>query len=188
VGECVVLVSESEPDDKRLVAYIVPADDATFDSDALRAHLKALLPPHMIPSAFVRIENMPLASNGKIDKGILLRSERPSNMTPPEFASARTATERTLRDIWAEVLKVDSIGIRDNFFEIGGYSLLIPAVLWRVHDSFGIEMTIRSMFEHPTIEGFARELSARLLDAVSRLSDEDVEALLHRAEDVPRNV
>jgi amino acid adenylation domain-containing protein len=149
VADCVVVVREDVPGDRRLVAYVAGAVDA----DALREHLRGSLPDYMVPSAFVALDALPLTPNGKVDRKAL---------PAPDFASAqeryvapRTPVEEMLAEIWAEVLRLERVGVEESFFELGGHSLLATRVVSRVREVFAIELPLRTLFEGPTVAELA---------------------------------
>jgi acyl carrier protein len=151
VREAVVVAREDESGGKRLVAYIVAQAAETAPTSELRRYLKERLPEHMIPSAFLLLEELPLTPNGKVDR----RSLPAPDDTRPELAAAyiapRTAVEEIIAGIWSEVLKVERVGICDNFFELGGHSLLATQVVSRVREAFHLELPLRFLFEQPTV-------------------------------------
>ncbi|HYH78527.1 MAG TPA: amino acid adenylation domain-containing protein, partial [Longimicrobium sp.] len=154
VSGALVVVREDVPGDRRLVAYV--ATDA--ETDVLRAHLRAALPEHMVPSAFVRLETLPNTATGKIDPRTLpapvYESDEERHVAP------RTPTEETLAAIWAEVLGVRRVGVHDVFFEMGGNSLLATRVASRVRGAFAVEVTVRAIFEGPTVAVLAERVDA----------------------------
>jgi amino acid adenylation domain-containing protein len=156
VRQAVVLAREDFPGKKLLVAYVVGEAAA----DALKAHLAASLPAYMVPAAYVRLEALPLTSNGKVDRRAL--------PVPGAAAFARrgpepphTMTERVLAEIWAEVLGVKQVGRRDNFFDLGGHSMLAVQLVARVREALNPAATVTDVFTHPTLY----ELAARLQGA-----------------------
>lgn len=164
VQACAVIVREDKPGDKRLVAYVVEqscelevaigkeAQTATrnLQPATLREHLKTNLPDHMIPSAFVMLDALPLSPNGKIDSRAL-----PAPMALAAVISidgaAQTATETALAVIWAELLGVLQVGRRDNFFDLGGHSLLATRLIYRVQEMFAVSLSIHQLFSGPTV-------------------------------------
>src|SRR3981081_2430530 len=153
VEQAVVVAREDAPDDKRLVGYVVGAAGASPDANELRAHLKRSLPDYMVPSAFVVLAALPLTPNGKVDGRALPGPEgRPEIGT---YVAPRTATEEVLASIWCEVLKLDRVGIEDNFFALGGHSLVATRVIARVRDVFEGELPLRALFEAPTVRELA---------------------------------
>ncbi|MBV9775389.1 MAG: amino acid adenylation domain-containing protein, partial [Gemmatimonadetes bacterium] len=152
VREAVVLVREDAPGERRLVAYLT-ADGAAPDTAALRAHLHAALPEYMIPSAFVALEAFPLTPNGKVDRRALPAPEA-GRMDEAGYLAPRTPVEETLAGIWAEVLRVERVGVHDDYFELGGDSILSIQVVSRARRA-GVHLTPRQLFEHPTVAELA---------------------------------
>ncbi|WP_071191494.1 amino acid adenylation domain-containing protein [Trichormus sp. NMC-1] len=152
IRESKVITREDIPGDKRLIAYIIPISTQNHPSEILnqiRQFLKEKLPDYMIPSACVVLEAFPLTPNGKIDHRAL---------PAPNFTSAQTnyvvpgtSTEENLVKIWSQILKVEPVGIHDNFFELGGHSLLGTQVISRICQDFEIILSLRALFETPTI-------------------------------------
>ncbi|MFI8996700.1 amino acid adenylation domain-containing protein [Streptomyces sp. NPDC053542] len=147
VARAAVTVREDRPGDRRLVAYVVPADgDGELDAGRLRAELAEELPAHMVPSAVVPLDRLPLTPNGKLDHRAL---------PAPEAATGggrlpRSAHEEVLCRLFAEVLGADQVGIDDNFFESGGHSLLASRLAGRIGRALGVEVPLRAVFEAPT--------------------------------------
>ena len=180
VRECVVIAREDVPGDRRLVSYVVPSDGAAPTLGDLQAFLGGELPEHMIPTALVPLESLPLTPNGKIDRAAL----PPPDGVRPELAKAfrapQSSVEETIAEIWRVVLKVDRVGLDDNFFALGGHSLLATQVVARVRAAFGIQLPLRVLFEAPTVAGLAEGVHAiqGLLDEVTSLSPAAVSAHL----------
>ena len=175
VREAFVMVREDTVGDKRLVAYVVPAEPALNLSD-LRDWLTEQLPLSMIPSAFARLDALPLTSNGKVDvKALPVTGE-----ARPELATAYTAPhseiERSIAAIWQAVLKVDRVGIHDNFFELGGNSLLIAQAHHRLREELKRELSLVDMFKYPTVNALAQHLSRNGQAAAPLYQDLQVQA------------
>jgi amino acid adenylation domain-containing protein len=160
VREAVVIAREDTPGDQRLVAYYTeePRGSNQFRRDALRRSLAAKLPDYMVPTAFVRLESLPVTVNGKLDRKAL---PAPGSDAYVSLAheSPVGETETMLAEIWAEFLKLDRVGRRDNFFELGGHSLLAVRMVSRVTALFGRRVALFSFIQTPTIEHLAHLLS-----------------------------
>ncbi|MFE7296902.1 amino acid adenylation domain-containing protein [Streptomyces sp. NPDC057579] len=158
IDAAAVVVREDTLGDKRLVAYVVPERDRPADPAALRAAAARALPDYMVPAAFVVLETLPLTANGKIARTALPApdlSAEGSGRPPAE------GTERRVADLVAAVLGVPEVGADDDFFRLGGHSLLVARLVNRVRADFGAELSIREVFEHATVAGLAGLLSGR---------------------------
>ncbi|WP_020523993.1 non-ribosomal peptide synthetase/MFS transporter [Catelliglobosispora koreensis] len=144
-----VVVRPDASGEPALVAYTV--GEAT--GAVLKSHLAATLPAHLVPSAFVGLSELPLTPNGKLDRKAL---PAPAFETSRERTAPRTPMEQLIAVVWAEVLGLPDIGVHDDFFERGGHSLLAARVIARLRDAAGIDLPLRELFAHPTIEGLAR--------------------------------
>ncbi|MDJ0676181.1 MAG: amino acid adenylation domain-containing protein, partial [Calothrix sp. MO_167.B42] len=153
VGQTVAIVREDVAGDKRLVVYIVPHGQQTPTASDLHSFLKEKLPSYMLPSAIVFLSELPLTSNGKIDRKALPAPDVHRQLTA-SFVAPRNGIEQTLAEIWAGVLRVDSVGIEDNFFELGGDSILGLQTIARANQK-GIYLTAKQLFEHQTIAELA---------------------------------
>ncbi|MCU5053216.1 non-ribosomal peptide synthetase [Bacillus cereus] len=149
VKEAVVIVREDQPGDKRLVAYVVGDGNV----DAWREYLKAKLPSYMVPSGFVAMEAIPLTANGKVDREALPMPEE--KQINSECVGPRNSNEQILTTIWKRVLGVKKVGIYDNFFEIGGDSILSIQIISQA-SQVGLKLTPKQMFECPTIAELAQ--------------------------------
>jgi acyl-coenzyme A synthetase/AMP-(fatty) acid ligase len=152
VKDCVVVARE-DAGDKRLVAYVVGANGKAPDANELRAHLRTSLPEYMVPSAFVRLEGLPLTPNGKIDRKALPAPEGDA-VVRGAYEAPRNPTEELVAGIWCEVLKVDKVGVNDNFFDLGGHSLLLLQLQQKLKAALDRDFSLISFFRHPTIRGF----------------------------------
>ncbi|MUG94289.1 amino acid adenylation domain-containing protein [Scytonema sp. UIC 10036] len=150
---CVVIAREDNPQDKRLVAYIVPQPEQTLTVSQVREFLKEKLPDYMVPKAIVILESLPLTPNGKIDRRALPVPESRTGIEN-EIVLPRTPIEEKLAQIWAQVLRVPVVGIHDNFFELGGDSILSIQIITRAKQA-GIELTVKQLFAHQTIAELA---------------------------------
>jgi hypothetical protein len=151
VREAVVVVREDAPGDRRLVAYVVAEEEAS--PAELRAHLTGRLPEYMVPSAFVRLESLPLTPSGKVNRRALPAPEYEAGAG--RYVAPRTPVEEVLAGIWAEVLRLERVGVGETFFELGGHSLLATKVASRIRAAFGVELPLRAFFEGPTVAALA---------------------------------
>lgn len=156
VRDAVVLAREDGAGGKRLVGYVVPepADPPLLAPESLRQHLDDRLPRHMVPHAFVLLERFPLTPNGKIDRLALPPAAEARKPCAASMAP-RSQTEMALAAIWSELLGVRDIGIADDFFDLGGQSLVAMRMVARVRDAFGVDLQLRNLFERPTVAGLA---------------------------------
>ncbi|WP_330277065.1 amino acid adenylation domain-containing protein [Lentzea sp. NBC_00516] len=170
VAEVVVAAPRTESGTRQLVAYVVPAPDATEPvGDTLRRHLAKSLPDYLVPSAFVRLPRLPLTPNGKVDRRALPRPSRADVLTAAYRAPA-TPTEEALCRQWAEVLGRDEVGADDDFFALGGDSISSLRLMSRVRRTFGVEVTPRDLFDAPTVAGLAE----RVVDLVLAKLENDL--------------
>ncbi|MUH00714.1 amino acid adenylation domain-containing protein, partial [Scytonema sp. UIC 10036] len=154
VQACCVVAREDTRGDKRLVAYMVPYPHQTITVSELRQFLKAKLPEYMIPGAFVVLESLPLTPNGKVDRRALPIPELDSTLLC-QYVAPRTPTEEMLALLWAQVLKVELVGIHDNFFTLGGHSLLATQLVSRIRNIFKVELPLRELFAAATVAELA---------------------------------
>ncbi len=156
VRECVAVARADGAGTTRLVAYVVPEAGSAPAPEELRAALAERLPDHVVPSAFVLLESLPLSPTGKVDRRAL-----PAPEAPPESegrGAPRTPTEEVLAEVWAEVLGLARSGIHDDFFAHGGHSLLATRVVSRVRRAFGVDVPVRAVFEAPTPAALAERV------------------------------
>jgi amino acid adenylation domain-containing protein len=156
VRDSVVVAREDSPGDRRLVVYVVSQQRTSLTTQELRSFLKDKLPDYMVPSAFVILDALPLTPNGKIDRKALPAPDQNRSEFEQSYVAPRTPVEELLAEIWAEVLKVERVGIHDNFFDLGGHSLKATQVMSRLRDAIQVDLSLRFLFESPTVEGLAR--------------------------------
>ncbi|HEU4562699.1 MAG TPA: amino acid adenylation domain-containing protein, partial [Longimicrobium sp.] len=153
VADCTVLAREDEAGDRRLVAYIV----GEAETEALRDHLRLTLPEYMVPSAFVFLDELPLTPNGKLDRRAL-PAPGSDAYAAREYEAPADETEQALAEIWAEVLRAERVGRRDNFFDLGGHSLSAVQVVSRVRQVLEVTVAVRELFTRPVLKDFAQEV------------------------------
>jgi amino acid adenylation domain-containing protein len=142
----------------RVAAYYLSENSPTVAE--LRAHLARWLPDYMLPAHFIRLDRLPLTPNGKIDRQALATLCYGNIQPARDFVAPRTGTERALAAIWSELLYVKNIGVDDDFFDLGGQSLVAIKALSRIRDVFEVDVPLRNLFEHPTVAGLAEVIDA----------------------------
>lgn len=192
IREAVVTLQDDAMDGKRLVAYLrakfgdttggdsssVRSPKASFDEGSVRRFLKERLPDYMIPAIFVVMPAFPMTANGKVNRRALPPPELSGLPGVSDFVPPASETEKALALIWREVLGLKEVSVRDNFFDLGGHSLLIMQVISRVRDAFQIELRMRCLFDAPTIAGLARVIEEILLKEINQLSDHEAHRLV----------
>ncbi|MGH9895247.1 MAG: non-ribosomal peptide synthetase, partial [bacterium] len=188
--EAAVLCGEDPSGEPRLVAYCVAAKTPAPSVTELRGYLREKLPDYMQPSAFIMLDALPLTPNGKVDRVALsmpppVRPELAKPFVPPQ-----TPVQETLTAIWAEVLGLDRVGIHDDFLDLGGHSLMATRILSRVAEAFGVELSLQSLLQAPTVAQMAATISAsqtksasqedlrRMLAELEALSEDEAQRLL----------
>ncbi|MCY7900089.1 non-ribosomal peptide synthetase [Bacillus inaquosorum] len=168
VKEAAVLARDVSAEEKELVAYIVPEKGNNLPN--LYRHLAGTLPPYMIPATINNISRMPLTSSGKLDRSALPEPENNASLT---YMPPRTLIEADLAHIWGDVLNKQQIGIRDDFFQLGGQSLKAAALVSRIHKKLNIELPISEVFSNPTIESMAVKLMSLKEHAFTQIEPAD---------------
>ena len=167
VRASVVVARQEASGEQRLVAYVVAREEQGIESAELRQYLGDRLPVYMIPSTFVRLETLPVLSNGKVDRKALPAPEELAGAEEQEYVAPRTPIEEMLAGIWAEVLQLERISIHDNFFDLGGHSLLVTQVLSRVRDAFNTQLPLRSFFDARSLKDLAASIEAEMQNGSS---------------------
>ncbi len=164
VQQAIVVVREDISGDQRLVAYLIANSDISESGEsvtnaALRLWLAEHLPQFMIPSAFVMLETFPLTPNGKVDRRALPSPEASGQMASVSFVSPQSGAERAVAEVWCEVLRIERAGTNDNFFDLGGHSLLVVQLQSKLRERFDREMSLMELFRRPTVGAIAEFLS-----------------------------
>jgi acyl carrier protein len=158
VREAVVTLREEASGDRRLVAYVAGEGDHDALTEDLRNRLRQVLPEYMVPSAFVILDSLPLNQNGKVDKKALpapAAGARGRDHVPPQGR-----VQEVVAAVWKDVLGLQSVGAHDNFFDLGGHSMLAARLLGRLRDAFAVDVPLRSLFQQPTVAGLADVIQA----------------------------
>jgi amino acid adenylation domain-containing protein/thioester reductase-like protein len=169
VKEAAVIVREDIPGEKRLVAYVTLREGGGPDVDQLREDLKAVLPDYMIPSPLVVLPKLPSTPNGKLDRGALLASEL-AGSTSRQYDAPRGEIEEAVAAIWRELLGLQRVGRQDNFFEVGGHSMLVVRALSKLSQRFGVSLKVTDLYKTPTIY----QLATRIAKGMAREDQVDL--------------
>lgn len=181
VQTCAVAARVSEGGEKELIAYLVlkPASE-TPTAEEVRDFAAASLPEHMIPTGFVRIEALPLTANGKLDRAALPAQSEANTLVQTPYRAPETPVEQRLVEIVAEVLGRGRVGADDNFFLIGGHSLLGAQMIVRIGAAFGVELTLLHLFQAQTISRLAATLEELILEKIESMSEDEARRLAAR--------
>jgi amino acid adenylation domain-containing protein len=174
VEAAVVVVNQARPGETIIVAYLVPDQQVTPSAGELRNFLKERLPEYMVPSAFVMLEAFPLLPSGKLDRRALPAVEGVRPALEASFVAPGTDVERTIAAVWQEVLRLEKVSLHDNFFDLGGHSLLLIQVNSRLREALNRNISMVVMFQYPTISALARHLSLDHDQQPARPSDHQV--------------
>ncbi len=175
VREAAVIAREDTPGEKRLVAYVTSRDGARPDAEDLRTHLSGMLPEHMLPSAFIVLESLPLTSSGKLNRRALPAPARDAYVLEA-YQGAEGEIEEGLVEIWRELLSVDRVGRHDNFFELGGHSLHGMKLAVRIEERFSVRLPVAAVFQYATIAKLAQFVDSQQLASAQSL-DCDMETM-----------
>lgn len=176
----IVVAHEDGFGDKRLVAYIVVAPGTQITAAELREMLSTYLPDYMIPASFIVLETLPETSNGKIDRAALPAPESTNTLQDEVFVRPTTPAEERIAHIVTTLLKLDQVSIDDNFFMLGGHSLLGTQIIAQVSETFGVDLPLRSLFESPTIRLLAAEIERRIIANLETMSETETLRLLDK--------
>jgi thioesterase domain-containing protein/acyl carrier protein len=158
IGQCVVILREDRPGDKKLVAYFTCGQGQAPSPEQLRSHVGAALPEYMIPAAYVHLEALPLTPSGKVDRRGLPAPDLKDVHTQERYTAPRNDIESQLAQVWGEVLGLERIGVHDNFFSLGGHSLMAVNLFARINERFGKRLPLSLLFQHGTIAQVAKAI------------------------------
>jgi amino acid adenylation domain-containing protein len=164
VQQAVVTAAEGGAGGRKLVAHVVPIGEA-IDFTEIAAFLSARLPDYMVPSEYVLLESLPLTATGKLDRRALRAADKIAPTYKCEYIRPATPTEEAVAAIWSEVLGKGLIDVRDNFFDLGGHSLVANQIVSRIRIALGLEIPLKTLFEHPTIQGLSAVIDSGLIAA-----------------------
>jgi amino acid adenylation domain-containing protein len=181
VRESVVIGREyGREKENRLLAYIVPETNSAPAARDLRSHLSSFLPDYMIPSTFVCLESLPLNANGKIDLAALPPPQRSNTLREKVAAESASPLEQRVAGILAKLLSLDQVDPNDNFFFLGGHSLLGTQLITRLGNTFGVDLSLKTLFNHPTVAQLSSEIEKLLVAKLQAMSEEEAEKRLKR--------
>lgn len=172
-----VVAREVEPGDKRLVAYFVLAGKTQPTHTELRNFIAARLPAYMIPATFVKLKDLPLNPSGKVDRATLPAPNAENALHDSSFIAPRTPIEERLAPMLASLLDLDRVSVEDNFFLLGGHSLLGTQLIARIRDTFEVELSLRSLFDLPTISKLSEHIERLILDKLQAMSEDEAQLL-----------
>ncbi|HSH67653.1 MAG TPA: phosphopantetheine-binding protein, partial [Bacteroidia bacterium] len=156
VKEALVIAKANHQNQKELVAYIVSNEE--LNALDLQEHLSKTLPLNMIPGHYIQLEELPLTANGKIDRKKLPDTQGAEMDTGVEYVAPSNETEEKLVAMWQEILEREKIGVKDNFFKIGGHSLKAALLVSQIRKAFDVTLNLTDLFNNPTVEGVANEI------------------------------
>lgn len=178
VQTSMVLARDDTPGDKHLVAYVVLNQGMNASTNALQEWLAERLPDYMIPTIFVRLDTLPVTTNGKVDRAALPAPDASNILQREDTATPGTPIEERLVEIVAPLLDLEQVGIDDNFFLLGGNSMMGTQLIMRVAETFGIDLPLRTLFEMPTVRQLAAEIERLIVARVEAMSEVEVLGLL----------
>lgn len=183
VQSSAVIAREDTPEDKRLVAYIVPTVGMHVPPSDLQKTLAAHLPDHMIPATFVLLKSLPITPNDKLDRAALPAPDASNTLRDEIIALPQTPLEERLVGIVAPLLNLEQVGVDENFFMLGGHSLLGTQLIARITTTFGVALSLRNLFGAPTVRQLATEIERLIIAKLEQMSDEEAQELLDRRRD-----
>jgi acyl carrier protein len=173
-----VIAQETYGEEKRLVAYVVPSLGSQPTDAELREFLRMRLPEYMVPNVFVLLDCLPLTANGKVDRQALPMPTASNTLQSELQVIPRTVVERRVAVIVAKLLQMQNVGATDNFFLLGGHSLLGTQLIASIRDNFGVELSLRSLFRAPTVAELSAEIENLLVAKLEAMSEEDAQRML----------
>jgi len=174
----VVVACGSACEEKRLTAYLVARNGTAPAAADLRAFLRNSLPEYMVPTAFVKLPTLPLTANGKIDRTALPEQNYENTLRDEVFTTPCTPIEERLATILCSLLNLNEVSVNDNFFLLGGHSLLGTQLIVKIRDAFGVDLTLRTLFDAPTISELSSEIERLILARVESMSEDEAMRLL----------
>jgi acyl carrier protein len=178
VRQSIVVAREITQGDVHLIGYFIAATESQPTLGELRGFLGDRLPDYMIPAMYVRLEKLPLTPNGKVDRAALPAPDDANTLRDNAFTAPRTDMEKAVADILGRLLGLEKVDVEENFFALGGHSLLGAQLMARVRDAFGVEVPLRMLFESPTVAELSAEIESLLVAKLQAMSESEVQRLL----------
>ena len=178
IASSVVVARRFDCADARLIAYVTLRNGTTPAATDLRDFLKSSLPEYMVPTLFVRLDSLPLTINGKVDRQALPEPDDENRLIDDVFVAPRTPIEKRIAEILCALFKVKEVGINDNFFLLGGHSLLGAQLLTKIRNGFGIDLPLRAVFDAPTIATLSATIEREIVARVESMTEAEAQALV----------
>jgi amino acid adenylation domain-containing protein len=178
IESSLVTAYSGDSGEKRLVAYIVPASNARMNAAELRKFLGESLPDYMLPSTFVRLNGLPTSAHGKVDRATLPEPTAENILDDDRFEAPQSEIEQWLASFLVGLIGVARVSRDDNFFNLGGHSLMGAQLIAKVHQTFGVEVSLRRLFDHPTVREISSEIESLIHAKVNMMSDEEAQRIL----------
>jgi amino acid adenylation domain-containing protein len=169
--------------EKRLVAYVVPAKGMRLSPSELRKFVGQYVPDYMVPSTFVQIAQLPLSSHGKLDRAALPEPSTANVLDDDSFEAPQSQIEKSLAVFLTSLLGVARVGKDDNFFDLGGHSLMGAQLIARISNTFGVELSLRSLFDHPTVGEVSAEIERLIHAKLASMSEDEAERMLESSQE-----
>lgn len=185
ISSSCVAAYANDSGENQLAAYIVPASNALLTSAQVRTYLVESLPEHMVPAKFVKLKSLPMTENGKVDRAALPLPSTDNTLDDARFAAPQSEIEQWLAGFLTALLKVDRVSRNDNFFNLGGHSLMGAQLIAKVYQRFAVELSLRSLFDHPTIAEISSEIERLLFAKVQTMTDEEAQRILESLPGIP---
>jgi acyl carrier protein len=173
-----VIAQEVEPGDKRLVAYLVAEPNSEPTHTELRNFIACRVPEYMIPAVFVRLQYMPVNSSGKVDRAALPAPDSTNTLRDGTFVAPRTPIEERVASMLASLLDLGQVSVEDNFFLLGGHSLMGTQLITRIRDAFNIELGLKTLFDAPTVAKLSSQVETLILAKLEAMTEEEAQRLL----------
>src|SRR5712692_6600646 len=178
IASSVVVARGATCDQRQLAAYLVMTNGTTPAAADLRGFLQSTLPYYMVPSVFVKLPAMPMTANGKVDRAALLEPNAENALRDEAFIRPRTPIEQRLATTLCSLLNLNEVSVNDNFFLLGGHSLLGTQLIVKIRSTFGVDLALRTLFDAPTIAELSAEIEQQIIAKVESMSEEEAQRLL----------